>query len=93
MPKDPSFAVLSNQNGYTVFSFQNRTLRFKAPNSLERYTKVNFWDNGYLEVMAKYAQKADPIEEYIDLLPILNDLYMDPHSFLKPIKGVEISDV
>ena len=30
-------------------------------------------------------------EEYIDLKPILDDLYIDPESFLKPIKKVRIA--
>ncbi len=34
-------ALLSNQAGYTVFQFGGRTIRFRAPYSLERYTKVN----------------------------------------------------
>lgn len=29
-------------------------------------------------------------EEYIDLLPILENLYIDPQTFLKPIKSVKI---
>ena len=48
------------------------------------------WDDGYLEVMAKYRQRDNVIEEYIDLEPILKRLYMDKTSFLKPIKNVRI---
>ena len=40
--------------------------------------------------MAKYRQKEQEIEEYIDLLPVLDSLYMDKESFLQGIKGVEI---
>ncbi len=29
-------------------------------------------------------------EDYIDLLPILDDLYIDSESFLKPINDVEV---
>ena len=29
-------------------------------------------------------------EEYIDLLPILKNLYINPETFLKPIKSVKI---
>ena len=49
------------------------------------------WDDGYLVVLAKYSHNAEPEEEYIDLKPILDDLYIDPKSFLKPIKKVRIS--
>ena len=43
------------------------------------------WDNGYLVVMAKYKEMPE-VEEYIDLIPILNMLYYDAETFLKPIK-------
>ncbi len=42
--------------------------------------------------MAKYSHKEQPIEEYIDLLPILENLRMDAQGFLTPIKEVEISN-
>ena len=77
--------------GFSVFSFGNRVIRFKAPYSLERYTSVKEWDNGYLVVMAKYRHNLQPEEEYIDLLPILNGLYINGQEFLKPIKGIAIA--
>lgn len=46
------------------------------------------WDNGYLVVMAKYEHNDK--EEYIDLIPILNDLYFDIDEFLRPIKKVRV---
>ena len=82
-------ATLGNDAGFSVFSFGNRVIRFKAPYSLERYTSVKEWDNGYL--MAKYRHNSQPEEEYIDLLPILNGLYINGQEFLKPIKGVAIA--
>ena len=79
-------AILSNEllddHQYTVFAFGGVVLRFRAPD----------WDNGYLVVMAKYSHKEQPIEEYIDLLPILENLRMDAQGFLTPIKEVEISN-
>ena len=57
---------------------------------LERYTKVIEWDSGYLVVMAKYKD-LDEIEEYIDLVPILEKLYYDVDKFLQPIKGVQLN--
>ena len=39
--------------------------------------------------MARYRQRSDEIEEYIDLNPVLDSLYMDK-SFLKPIRKVRI---
>ena len=49
------------------------------------------WDDGYLVVLAKYKHDAEPEEEYIDLKPILDSLYIDANSFLKPIKSVRIA--
>ncbi len=83
-------ALLGNQAGYTVFQFGGRTIRFRAPYSLERYTKVKTWEAGYLVVDAKYKHNTSDEEEYIDLTPVLRDLYIEPASFLAPIKGVRI---
>lgn len=83
-------AKLSNDSFYTIFSFGDYVIRFAAPYSLERYTEVKEWDNGYLVVMAKYKHNEDPEEEYIDLIPILKNLYFDVDEFLSPIKGVEV---
>lgn len=85
-------AVLSNEQGFTVFQFGNHTIRFRAPYSLERYTEVKQWDNGYLVAMAKYKHNPVPEEEYIDLIPILKDLFFDAEAFLHPIEGVRISN-
>lgn len=58
-------------------------------NRLERYTKVVEWDHGYLVVMAKYKNIGE-VEEYIDLILILNKLYYNTDEFLKAIKAVRI---
>ena len=83
-------AKLSNDSNYTLFSFENTRLKFIAPYSLQKYVSVVSWNNGYLVVMAKYAHNKEPEEEYIDLLPILKNLYIDPDTYLKPIKKVEV---
>ena len=64
-------AYLSNNGEYTTFTFGGRTLTFLTSKSLERYTSVKEWDNGYLVVMAKYSTRQAEEEEYIDLIPIL----------------------
>ena len=87
---DTNIALLSNADEYTVFQFGKHTIRFRAPFSLEYYTEVKEWDHGYLVVMAKYRHNAAAEEEYIDLIPILEDLYFDADAFLSPIKGVRI---
>ena len=84
-------AILTSAGGFTAFSFGGYNIRFKAPYSLERYTDVVKWENGYLVVMAKYRHHSEPEEEYIDLKPILNGLYIDCDAFLKPIKSVRIA--
>lgn len=87
-----SCAVLGNQGEYTTFKFNNHTIRFMTSNRLERYTKVVEWDHGYWVVMAKYKNIGD-VEEYIDLIPILNKLYYNTDEFLKAIKEVKIEHV
>ena len=84
-------AILSSSDGFTAFSFGGYHIRFRAPYSLERYVDVIKWDNGYLVVLAKYSHNAEPEEEYIDLKPILDGLYIDSATFLKPIKNVRIA--
>ena len=83
-------ALLSSRDGFTVFRFGKHTIRFRTPNSLERYTEIKEWDNGYLVVMAKYSHNAVPEEEYIDLVPILKNLFFDAVEFLAPIKKVKV---
>ena len=46
-------------------------------------------NKGYLVVIAKY-KNMDEIEEYIDLVPILQNLYYDVDEFLTPVKEVQI---
>ena len=67
-------------------------VRFRAPYSLERYLEVKEWENGYLVVTAKYQRSDEPEEEYIDLIPILENLYIDIDEFLTPIKGVNVEN-
>ena len=42
--------------------------------------------------MAKYRHNEKPEEEYIDLVPILDDLYFDSAAFLAPIKEVRVEN-
>ena len=82
-------AMLSSDGRYTSFSYDGNTIRFLTSPRLLRYEKVLKWDNGYLEVIANYNGKEE--EEYIDLVPILENLLMDVPAFLSPIKKVEVS--
>lgn len=83
----PDTAILSSKGGFTTFSFGGNTVKFLTP-KLVRYTRVLKWDDGYLEVGADYGKGE--VEEYIDLDPILEDLYLDPREFLSAISNVEV---
>ena len=85
-------ATLGNEKNYTVFKYGSHVIRFAAPYSLEYYTEVKEWDKGYLVVMAKYKHNQKPVEEYIELVPILQDLYFNADEFLAPIKGVKVAN-
>lgn len=83
-------AYLSSDRGITSFDFGGRSIRFRTPNSLERYVRVKTWDKGYLVVDASYLGFPGVTEDYIDLIPILENLYMDAESFLGPIEEVDV---
>lgn len=84
-------AQLSSDGAYTLFSFGDRRLKFRAPQCLRRYLRVKKWDDGYLEVDADYGNTVGVVEEYIDLRPVLRALMLNPRSFLSSIKRVEIA--
>lgn len=86
------YAVLSKDKEFIIFKYGNRIIRFKAPYSLEYFTAVKEWEDGYLVVLAKYAHNSESEEEYIDLVPILENLYISPQEFLKPIKEVKLEN-
>ena len=91
MAEAMTLAVLSNQGDMTSFRYGDCNIRFRAPSILKRYVEVKEWDNGYIVVMADY-EGMGITEEYIDLVPILENLYIDPATFLKDIKTVKIGD-
>lgn len=86
-----SKAILSSQGDYTSFSYNGTVIRFVTPASLVRYTNVKKWHDGYLEVGADYGRGEE--DEYIDIRPILRNLFIDPVDFLKPIESVEVQYV
>ena len=83
-------AILSSKNQYTIFRFQKDIFRFKSPYSLEYYSEIKEWDHGYIVVMTKYLHDQKLIEEYIDLVPVLENLYYDADEYLDQIKEVKI---
>ena len=78
---DTKQAILSNKGDMTSFKFGNYNSGFRSRSRLERYTEVKEWDNGYIVVTADY-EGIGLTEEYIDLLPILENLYIYPQIFL-----------
>jgi len=84
-------AILSNYQGMTSFRYGDYNIRFRTPSILKKYTEIKEWDNGYLVVMADY-EGIGVIEEYIDLLPILKNLYLNHDTFLKNIHTVKIGN-
>ena len=82
-------AYLSNQGEYSSFTWKGRCIRFLTGNRLERYVSIKDWDYGYIVVMCK-NHDGSVEEDYIDLILILKNLYMDPNEFLMGIEGVEI---
>lgn len=82
-------AILKNDERYTSFIYNGYNIRFKTSSKLERYTQILEWDNGYIVVMAKYEGMPE-MEEYIDIVPILENLYIDTKDFLKNIKKVRL---
>ncbi len=83
-------AYLSNDRDYTIFKYAEHIIRFRSPYSLEKYTEVKEWDKGNMTVMAKYTHNDEPEEEYIDLKPILEELYIDADEFVENIKEVQV---
>ncbi len=87
MCKENGEALLSNEREFTVFQYGGHTIRFHALYSLERYTEVKEWDHSYLVVMAKYRHDDQLEEEYIDLVPVLQNLYFDADRFFGTDQG------
>ena len=89
--KTATQAVLSNQGYMTSFRYADYNIRFRTPSILKKYVDVKSWDDGYIVVMADY-EGMGITEEYIDLVPILKNLYIKPETFLKNIQTVKIGD-
>ncbi len=85
-----NYATLSSEKNYTIFKFNHYVIRFKAAYSLEYYSSVKEWNHGYLVVMAKYCHNIEDEEEYIDLIPILENLYIDADYFVNQIEEVRV---
>ncbi len=83
-------AYLSSSGDYIIFTYAGKQVRFKEPYSLEKIEKVKEWDDGYIVLEVQYANQNKVVEDYIDLIPICERLYMDAQKFVEPIKKVEV---
>lgn len=75
----------------TSFRYGDYNIRFRTPSILKRYTEVKEWEKGYLVVLADY-EGIGITEEYIDIVPILKNLYINPDTFLRNIQTVKIGN-
>ncbi len=83
-------AILSSCGNMTSFTVDDRVIRFRTSDHLVRYEKVTKWENGYIECLATYDNPPTTEEEYIDLVPILENLYFNPDDFLRGIERVTV---
>lgn len=89
---DEELARIKVDGKYSYFTFRDKCIKFRTSPKLRKYVRVKEWDNGYLVVDADYSTLG-VTEEYVDIHSILDDLYIDAHKFLNPIKGVLIDNV
>ena len=84
-------AYLSSKDGFTIFSYGGYDFKFRTSDRLVKYLKVKEWDApyGYIVVDCLH-ENLGVVEDYIDLLPMLDNLYFNAKKFLMPIKKVEV---
>ena len=87
-----NIAILSNVGDIVSFSYKDTIIKYKGPYSLQYFSKVNKYDNGYVEVMCKFSHNDELVEDYIDFENIASELYMDT-TFLTEIDEVRCEHV
>ena len=88
---DPSFAILTSTGRYSKFIYKGKTITFMHGKDLQKYLQVKEWKDGYLVVDCLGHVKGQ-YEDYIDMPFILENLYMEPNSFLSGMQGVTIQN-
>jgi len=85
-------AYLSSEGRYTIFEFNGMRLKIITSAALEHYDYITDLtpELGCISVMTKYKPFPELMEEYIDLVPTLREMLIDPEEFLKPLKKVEV---
>ena len=84
-------AYLGCSGKYSKFEFNEYSIRFRTSSRLRKYSEIKHWDNGYLVVTADYDTVGE-LEEYIDLIPMLKNLFIEPENFLPYIKEVKLKN-
>lgn len=77
------------RNGIPTFSFCSRLyVRHGLQAQVSHLSEAH---DGNIILYEKYKHNKKPEEEYIDLIPILKNLYFNVDKFLNSIKGVEVA--
>lgn len=84
-------AYLSNEGKYSFFRFGKYTFKFRTSEKLVKYVAVKEWDNGYIVVDCLH-EILGVVEDYIDLLPMMDNLFLDADEIFAPIRKVEIEN-
>lgn len=86
-------AFLSNRDGFAIFSFNNIDLKFRISDRVIKFVRIKEWDAaiGYIVVDCLHDTMG-VVEDYIDLLPIPDNLNIDAKKFLTSIKEVKIKN-
>ena len=75
---------------YTVFQVGDIRIKFYTSPYLQRYCKINRWDDeGYIEYEGAFSTTKDVIEDTIDLKTMAQRLHL-PNNIFKGIKEVRL---
>ena len=80
-------ARLGNNGRMISFNVGEKCIRFLGPKCLKKIKAVKKWNAGYIEIMADYGNRIE--EDYIDLVPIFDNLMIDKN-LLNTIEKVEM---
>lgn len=67
------------------------TLTFSAPKELQEYVEVKSFENGKINVVSKYTNTQDLIEETIDLEAVRSSLHLSK-SLISNITNIKIGE-
>ena len=69
----------------------NIHLNLEHLKELVKYVSVKEWDDGYIVVDCLH-DKLGIVEDYIDLIPMMENLFLDAKEILSPVRKVEIEN-